>query len=364
MSRIFINYRRMDTEGYVGRLYDHLLKQFKPHDIFMDVQNIEPGADFVQVLEDAVSACDIFIAMIGPHWLTLKNEDGERRLDEWNDFVRIELETALKQGKIVIPILVGGAKMPNPTHLPESIQSLSRRNAIILTHSRFASDVEDLVKFMRDLLPSHPTFKRRANAADLAEKERKLKQVRMDLINAKDSPLYEYRNQQRYYPVLGEGYADANIMIIGESPGQREAQAGKPFIGPSGEVLDEMLASIELSRDDVFLSNILLDRTPENRDPNKEELDYYGVYLDRLIEIIKPRVIVTLGRFSMYYILKKFDLPEKRSKISKLHGILIKTESQYGDLHVMPMYHPAMVLYNPSQKDTLRADFEKLTIFI
>ena len=66
----------MDTEGYVGRLYDHLLKQFKPHDIFMDVQNIEPGADFVQVLENAVSECDIFLAMIGPHWLTLKNEEG------------------------------------------------------------------------------------------------------------------------------------------------------------------------------------------------------------------------------------------------------------------------------------------------
>lgn len=364
MSRIFINYRRMDTEGYVGRLYDHLLKQFKAHDIFMDVQNIEPGADFVQVLEDAVSACDIFIAMIGPHWLTLKNEEGERRLDEWNDFVRIEIETALKQGKVVIPILVGGGKMPNPNHLPESIESFSRRNAISLTHSRFGSDVEDLVKFMRDLLPSHPSFKRKANPAMLADKENKLKQIRMDLINAKDSPLYGYRIEQRYYPVLGEGYADANIMIIGESPGQREAESGKPFIGPSGEVLDEMLASIELSRADVFLSNILLDRTPDNRDPNKEELAYYGVYLDRLIETIQPRVIVTLGRFAMYYILKKFDLPEKKSKISQLHGKLMQTEAHYGDMHVMPMYHPAMVLYNPSQKDTLRADFEKLTIFI
>ena len=112
---------------------------------------------------------------------------GERRLDEWNDFVRIEIETALKQNKIVIPLLVGGAKMPNPHHLPESIQSFSRRNAITLTHSRFASDVDDLVKFMRDLLPSHPSFKRKANPAVLAEKETKLKQVRIDLINAKDS---------------------------------------------------------------------------------------------------------------------------------------------------------------------------------
>ncbi len=364
MSRIFINYRRQDTEGYVGRLYDHLLKQFKPHDIFMDVQNIEPGADFVQVLEDAVSACDIFLAMIGPHWLTLKNEEGERRLDEWNDFVRIEIETALKQGKIVIPILVGGATMPNPKHLPETIETFGRRNALSLSHSRFASDVEDLVVFMRGLLPSHPTFKRKANATELAEKEQALKQVRIDLLDAKDSPLYQHRTEQRYYPVLGEGYADANIMIIGESPGDKEAKSGKPFVGPSGEVLDDLLATIDLSRDDVFLTNILLDRTPENRDPNKEELDYYGVYLDRLIEIIKPRVIVTLGRFSMVYILKKFDLPEKKGKISQLHGQLIRTEAEYGDLHLMPMYHPAMVLYNPSKKDTLREDIEKLTIFI
>jgi len=364
MSRIFINYRRLDTEGYVGRLYDHLLKQFKPHDIFMDVQNIEPGADFVEVLEDAVASCDIFLAVIGPHWGSLKNEAGERRLDEWNDFVRIELESALKQSKVVIPVLVGGARMPNPSILPESIQSLSRRNAITLSHSRFATDVEDLIKFMRDMLPSHPTFKRKANPAVLAEKEEKLKQVRMDLINAKDSPLYDFRVQQRYYPVIGEGYADANIMIVGESPGKKEAASGKPFVGPSGDVLDEMLASVELARSDVFLSNIVLDRTPDNRDPNTEELDYYGVFLDRLIEIIQPRVIVTLGRFSMVYILRKFNLREKNGKISQLHGTLIKTEAHYGDLHVMPMFHPAVVLYNPTKRDVLQQDFEKLTIFI
>ncbi|MGB7340152.1 MAG: uracil-DNA glycosylase family protein [Phototrophicaceae bacterium] len=364
MSRIFINYRRLDSEGYVGRLYDHLLKQFKPDDIFMDVQNIEPGADFVTVLDEAVSACDIFLAMIGPHWGKLKNEEGERRLEEWNDFVRIELETALKHGKIVIPILVGGAGMPNPNTLPESILPLSRRNAFKLTHNRFTEDVEALVEFMRGLLPSHPTFKRKASADALAEKETAIKQVRVDLLNAKDSPLYAYRNEQRYYPVLGEGYPDANIMIIGEAPGKNEAETGKPFVGPSGEVLDDLLATIDLSRDDVFMTNILLDRAPDNRDPNKEELEYYGVYLDRMIDIVQPRVIVTLGRFSMTYILRKFGLPEKTSTISKLHGKLIRTESHYGDLHVMPMYHPAMVLYNPSKKDVLRADFEKLTIFI
>lgn len=363
MSRIFINYRRHDTEGYVGRLYDHLLKQFNAHDIFMDVQNIEPGADFAEVLEEAVSTCDIFLMVIGFHWLTLRNADGERRLDEWDDFVRIEIETALKQNKVIIPILVSDARMPTADQLPPSIRNLARRHAMKLSHMRFANDVEELVKYMRQMLPSHPTFKRKAKPAVLAEKEAKLKQLRTELIHAKESPLYDYRVAQRYYPVLGEGDADANIMIIGEAPGHKEALSGKPFVGPSGEILDEMLASIDIAREDIFLSNILLDRAPDNRDPNREELAYYGVYLDRLIDIIQPRVIVTLGRFSMYYILKKFDLPEKRDKISNLHGTLIKTEAHYGDLHIMPMYHPALVLYSASKKDVLRADFERLTLF-
>src|SRR5687767_9864927 len=112
MSRIFINYRRQDTEGYVGRLYDYLARHFERDDLFMDVDSIPPGADFVTVLENAVAACDVFIAMIGPHWLTAADEAGSRRLDHWNDFVRIEIASALKQGKLVIPVLVGRARMP------------------------------------------------------------------------------------------------------------------------------------------------------------------------------------------------------------------------------------------------------------
>src|SRR5829696_4942452 len=99
MPRIFINYRRLDSEGYVGRLFDHLTRHFDPSDVFMDVDSIPPGADFLQVLEDAVAACDIFIAVIGPQWLTTNDEVGNRRLDNWNDFVRVEIASALEQGK-------------------------------------------------------------------------------------------------------------------------------------------------------------------------------------------------------------------------------------------------------------------------
>src|SRR5213596_3431496 len=106
MTRIFINYRRQDSEGYVGRLYDHLAQHFESQDIFIDVDSIPPGADFVETLEQAVANCDVLIAMIGPQWIDIQDGSCARRLDQWNDFVRIEIGSALRQKKIVIPVLV------------------------------------------------------------------------------------------------------------------------------------------------------------------------------------------------------------------------------------------------------------------
>ncbi len=188
--------------------------------------------------------------------------------------------------------------------------------------------------------------------------------MRDDLVGATDSPLYSFRNENRLFPVLGAGNPDANIIFIGESPGKVEAAQGVPFVGPSGEVLDEMLNSIGIDRDAVFITNVLLDHPPGSRDPLPEEIDFYTPFLDRLIDIIQPSVIVTLGRFAMVYMLKKLDLPEKRGKISQLHGKLIKAAMPYGDIHVVPMYHPAVVLYTASQRETLKKDFEKLKLFI
>ncbi|MBZ0287016.1 MAG: TIR domain-containing protein [Anaerolineae bacterium] len=364
MSRIFINYRRQDTEGYVGRLYDYLVQHFERDNIFMDVDSIPPGADFVKVLEDAVAACDVFIAMIGPQWQTVTDESGARRLDQWNDFVRIEIASALKQGKLVIPVLVGKARMPAPTDLPEDLTSLTRRNAVELSHQRFAFDVEKLVEAIKVAVPPTPTFKTRANSEILSTKEQALKVIRDDLVNASESPLYQFRVDTRSFPVIGEGYADANIIFIGQSLGKKEAEMGRPFCGPSGEVLDEMLKGIKLRRDDVFVTNLVLDRTPDNRDPSPEELAFYAPFVDRIIDVIRPAVIATLGRFAMQYMLKKLDLPEKRESITKLHGKLIKTEIHYGEIHVVPLYHPAVVLYKASDREILRKDFEKLKLFI
>jgi DNA polymerase len=364
MSRIFINYRRQDTEAYVDRLYEHLAQHFKPEDIFMDVDSIKPGADFVQTLEDAVAACDVFIAMIGPQWLGITDDEGSRRLDRWDDFVRIEIASALKQNKIVIPILVAQAQMPSPNDLPDDLKLLARRNAIALSRQGFAHDVKKLADTIKDAIPSHPSFKPQAPSEIVLRKEAALKAVRDDLVNATTSPLYKFRIDNRLFPVLGEGNADANILFIGEAPGKTETETGRPFCGPSGDVLDEMLRSINLKREDVFVTNILLDRPPEKRDPTPEELAFYTPFMDRIVDIIQPAVIATLGRFAMQYILKKLDLPEKRGTITQLHGKLIKTKIHYGEIHLIPLYHPAVVLYSASQKETLRKDFEKLKLFI
>jgi uracil-DNA glycosylase family 4 len=363
MSRIFINYRRQDSEGYVGRLYDHLARHFERDALFMDVDDIPPGADFVQVLEEAVAACDVFIAVIGPSWLTLTDETGARRLDQWNDFVRIEIASALNQNKLVIPVLVGRARMPSPAQLPDDLAALCRRNAFELSHQRFSYDAEKLVAAIKTAVPAHPSFKPRPDSETLRRKEAALKAVRDDLVGATESPLYTFRIENRYFPVLGEGHPDANILFIGEAPGKNEAAAGRPFIGPSGDVLADMLRGIGLKREDVFVTNVLLD-FPGKRDPLPEELAFYAPFVDRLIDIIQPRVIATLGGFAMAYMLKKLDLPEKRGKIGQLHGKLIKTRLPYGEIHVVPLYHPAVVLYSASQKDLLRQDFEKLKLFI
>ncbi|MBN1428916.1 MAG: TIR domain-containing protein [Anaerolineae bacterium] len=364
MRHIFINYRRQDSEGYVGRLYDHLVQHFGSECVFMDVDSIRPGADFLKTLEEAVAACDVFIAVIGPQWLTATDDSGTRRLDLWNDFVRIEIASALKQDKLIIPILVGQAQMPPPTVLPEEIAALSRRNAITLSHQRFGRDIEKLVDAIKSMVPASRAFKTQADSEIIQQKRAALKAIQDELLGATAAPLYAFRVENGYFPVLGEGNPDANILFVGEAPGKTEAELGKPFRGPSGDILNEMLSGIGLKREDVYVTNIVLDRPPGNRDPNTEEIAFYTPYLDRITDIIRPAVIVTLGRNAMTFILKKLDLPEKKGKISDLHGKLLKAQAPYGEIYVIPLYHPALVLYSATQKDTLRKDFEKLRVFV
>ena len=151
-GRIFINYRRGDDPGNTGRLFDRLQETFATEQLFLDVDNIQPGLDFVRVLEEQVAQCDAILAVIGPRWLDAIDAHGNRRLDDPDDFVRIEIESALNQNKRVIPVLVGEARMPRPDELPDAIRPMARRHAVRLTHERFRADAQGLVKVLREAL--------------------------------------------------------------------------------------------------------------------------------------------------------------------------------------------------------------------
>ena len=151
-GRIFISYRLAVDQAAAGRLYDRLLQHFDHEQLFMDVEAIEPGVDFVKSLDEQVAACIAFIAVIGPRWLDVRNHDGNPRLDDPTDYVRVEIESALKRDIRVIPVLVDGASMPRPSDLPPSLQAFARRNAMEIAHHRFAADCDDLARRIKRAL--------------------------------------------------------------------------------------------------------------------------------------------------------------------------------------------------------------------
>jgi flagellar biosynthesis GTPase FlhF len=144
-GRIFISYRRADSAGYAGRIYDRLTAHFGEDAVFMDVDTIEAGVDFVEVLQNAVQRCDVLVALIGRRWLDSKDANGKRRLDNPEDFVRIEVAAALDRDIRVIPVLVDGVIMPNSTELPGNLKPLARCNALQVDHQSFNLDVQRLI---------------------------------------------------------------------------------------------------------------------------------------------------------------------------------------------------------------------------
>ena len=200
-----------------------------------------------------------------------------------------------------------------------------------------------------------------------------LKKIKDEIVDTKNSPLYNFRIKNKFLPVIGEGSHYAKIMFIGEAPGKNEALTGRPFCGAAGKILDELLSSIGVDRKEVYITNVVKDRPPENRDPLPNEIEFYAPFLDRQIEIIKPEIIVSLGRFSMTYIMKKFGLESELSarggsafggkSISQIHGKVFSTETSYGKIKIIPLYHPAVALYG-TNKEILKKDFEVLKEFV
>lgn len=194
----------------------------------------------------------------------------------------------------------------------------------------------------------------------MPNKDKQLKQILREIWELKKSPLYKYRKKNNYYPVIGEGSHQAKIILIGEAPGQNEAECGRPFCGAAGRILDELLDSVGLARKAVYITNIVKDRPPGNRDPSSAEIELYSPFLVRQIDIIQPEIIGTLGRFSMDFIMRLFKLDNQLKKISQIHGQIFKTKTGFGLLKIIPLYHPAVALYNSTKLPELKKDFRNL----
>ena len=180
-------------------------------------------------------------------------------------------------------------------------------------------------------------------------KQKQFQKLKKEMLSNENLPLRKNANNL----VIGEGSLNSKVMFIGEGPGFWEDKLGRPFVGAAGKLLDKLLLSINLPREEVFISNVVCYRPPANRDPTPSEIAAFQPYIDRLIEIIKPKVIVTLGRFSM----AKF-LPG--TKISYIHGKPHHVDWKERKITVVPMYHPAAALRNGQVMHQEQADFEKL----
>jgi hypothetical protein len=149
VTRIFISYRRDDAAGSAGRLYDRLQDEFGPGNVFIDVDTLQPGDDFVEAIKEKLSVCDVMLVVVGKQWLTATDDAGRPRLHDEGDYARIELQTALDRGVITIPVLVERATMPRPQDLPEPLRPFARRQAAELRDTRWRGDVDHLLERLK-----------------------------------------------------------------------------------------------------------------------------------------------------------------------------------------------------------------------
>ncbi len=181
-----------------------------------------------------------------------------------------------------------------------------------------------------------------------------LKELNNIISNCRKCDLYKTRTNT----VPGKGNCNAAVFFIGEAPGRNEDIQGKPFVGRAGKVLDQLLESINLNRNDIFIGNILKCRPPKNRNPHSQEIEACTSYLDKQIDIIHPKIIVPLGNFATQYIFEKFNIPNE--KISKVHGKKFEINTISGKITIIPIFHPAVVTYNKNKMPLMKKDFENI----
>lgn len=185
----------------------------------------------------------------------------------------------------------------------------------------------------------------------MEDKEHRLAQIKADII--KNNVCLNLAKTAKQL-VFGDGNPDADIVFIGEAPGKKEDEQGIPFVGAAGKFLNEMLALIGLERDDIYITNIVKYRPPNNRDPMPDEKAEFLPYLQKQLEAISPKLVITLGRHSMESLLPS------GLKISQVHG----EPKRYKGLVYLPLFHPAAALYNGGMRQTLIDDFMKIPVII
>lgn len=190
----------------------------------------------------------------------------------------------------------------------------------------------------------------------MSKNTKHMKELKEKVVTCKKCVLYKEANM----PVIGQGSHEADIMFIGEGPGANEDKTGVPFCGRAGDILNQLLESIKVKREDVYIANIVKHRPPSNRDPKPDEISACVPYLDKQIDIIKPKVICPLGRFAAYYIMEKFDLMDKIEGISKMHGKIFEASAPHGKITIIPLYHPAVATYNINMLPELKKDFKNI----
>ena len=189
---------------------------------------------------------------------------------------------------------------------------------------------------------------------DGASKRERLERVTAEVRACRLCPLHEGRMN----PVVGGGSLDSPLVLVGEAPGRKEDEQGKPFVGSAGKLLDSMLEEAGLERSKLFITNIVKCRPPKNRRPLSKEVRACSTHLETLLGIISPRVISPMGNSSTGHFLRMFGL--EKAKIGGIHGCVFRVEASWGDVILFPLYHPAAVLYNRTLEQELRDDFASL----
>jgi len=195
---------------------------------------------------------------------------------------------------------------------------------------------------------------------NIQEKTKLLKEIKDEVVTCQKCPL----SATRTLPVIGAGSHDAHIMFIGEAPGANEDATGIPFCGRAGKILDEIIDSIGLKREDVYICNVLKCRPPGNRDPKPEEKVSCVDYLKKQIEVIQPRIICSMGNHATGFIFEQFGLSDKLVGISKIHGQTFDSLSFSYPVKIVSLYHPAVATYNSKMKEVLLEDVKVLKKFI